>query len=110
MIYWFERQKMIKHIILWKLNDSFQAEERDRIISDIKNGLEGLKGRINGLNDIRVITGRETSTADLMLDSTFTDMNSYIAYKTNPEHVYVADTFVRPNVSVRLCMDYEVLQ
>ena len=63
---------MVKHIILWTLKD-MSAEEKERVKAGIKEGLEGLQGKIPGMIDIKVnSTGRlETSTVDLMLDSTF---------------------------------------
>ena len=47
--------------------------EKESVKKGIKDGLEGLKGKIPGLIDIKVNTeGRlASSTADLMLDSTF---------------------------------------
>ena len=74
----------------------------------IKAGLEGLKGRIPGLLDIRVRTaGLASSNADVMLDSSFADAASLKGYATHPEHVQVADTKVRPFTKTRLCLDFE---
>ena len=65
---------MVKHLILWKLKDELTAEEKQRIKQEIKTGLEGLLGKIPGLVEIKVqIEGLESSNADLMLDSVFTD-------------------------------------
>ena len=100
---------MVRHIITWKLKDEFTDEEKQQVKADIKEGLEGLLGQIPGLTEIHVYTdGLASSTADLMLDSSFTDEASYKAYKTHPAHVAVADSKVRPNVAVRMCMDFEV--
>ncbi len=100
---------MVKHIILWRLREDLTAEEKENVKKDIKAGLEGLAGRIPGLLDIRVnIDGRlETSNADVMLDSTFTDEAALRAYAVHPEHVAVADSKVRPYTCLRTCLDYE---
>ena len=100
---------MVKHIILWRLREDLTAEEKENVKKDIKAGLEGLAGRIPGLLDIRVnIDGRlETSNADVMLDSTFTDESALRAYAVHPEHVAVADGKVRPYTCLRTCLDYE---
>lgn len=99
---------MVRHIIVWTLKDSFTETEKQAVKAGIKEGLEGLQGQIPGLLKIRVVTeGLASSTADLMLDSLFTDEAAYKAYKTHPAHVAVADGRVRPNVQVRLCMDFE---
>ena len=100
---------MVRHIITWKLKDSFSEEEKQQVKAGIKEGLEGLQGQIPGLLEIHVYTeGLASSTADLMLDSSFTDEAAYKGYKTHPAHVAVADSKVRPNVETRLCMDFEV--
>ncbi len=101
---------MVKHIILWRLREDLTAEEKENVKKDIKAGLEGLAGRIPGLLDIRVnVDGRlETSNADVMLDSTFTDEAALRAYAVHPEHVAVADSKVRPYTCLRTCLDYEI--
>ena len=65
---------MVKHIFLWTLKDEYSVEQKNDIKKGIKEGLEGLAGRIAGLVDIKVNTeGLARSNADLMLDSTFED-------------------------------------
>ena len=100
---------MVKHIILWKLRDDLSNEEKQRVKKDIKAGLEGLAGRIPGLLSIVVnVDGRlESSNADVMLDSTFTDEAALKAYAVHPEHVAVADGKMRPYTCLRTCLDYE---
>lgn len=100
---------MVKHIILWNLKDEFSAEEKETIKKGIKEGLEGLKGKIPGLLDIKVFAdGLETSTADVMLDSSFEDENALKNYSVHPEHVAVADGKVRPFTKTRSCLDFKI--
>ena len=84
--------------------------EKESVKKGIKDGLEGLKGKIPGLIDIKVNTeGRlASSTADLMLDSTFKSAEALKGYSKHPEHVAVADSKVRPYTVSRSCLDYEV--
>lgn len=100
---------MIKHIILWQLNDGYTVDEIKEIKAGIKTGLEDLKGQIPGLIDIKVITeGLASSNADVMLDSTFESEEALKGYAVHPKHVAVADGKVRPYTVSRVCMDYEV--
>lgn len=100
---------MIKHVILWTLKDSLVEAEKAAVKRGIKEGLEGLKGKIPGLTDIRVnIECLESSNADVMLDSTFENADALAGYAVHPEHVAVADNKVRPYTATRTCMDYEV--
>ena len=100
---------MVKHIILWNLKDEFSVEEKENIKAGIKEGLEGLAGRIEGLVEIKVNTnGLPSSTADLMLDSTFESEDALKFYASHPLHQEVADTKVRPFTKQRSCLDFEV--
>lgn len=99
---------MIKHIILWQLKDELTEGQISEVKAGIKSGLEGLKGEIPGLIDIKVVTeGLASSNADVMLDSTFESEEALKGYATHPKHVAVADGKVRPYTASRVCMDYE---
>ena len=99
---------MVKHVILWTLKEMSDAEKAE-VKKGIKEGLESLKGKIPGLVDIKVNTvGLASSTADLMLDSTFESAEALKGYSVHPEHVKVADEKVRPYTASRACLDYEI--
>ncbi len=100
---------MVKHVILWNLKDEYTPEEKQAIRLGIKEGLEGLAGRIPGLLDIQVkLPTLATSTADVMLDSSFESAEALAGYSKNPLHVEVANTKVRPYTKARACLDFEV--
>ena len=100
---------MVKHIILWTLKSEYSAEEKEKIKKDIKNGLEGLYGKIDGLTDIKVYTcPLETSNVDLCLDSTFADFDALKGYAVHPDHVWVAKNLVVPFTAERRCIDFEI--
>ena len=99
---------MVKHVILWKLKD-MDEEEKRKVCTEIKEGLEGLAGKIPGLLEIHVNIDRlPSSNADLMLDSAFVDAASLAGYAVHPEHVKVANEKVRPFTAERVCLDYNV--
>lgn len=98
---------MVKHMIIWTLKEELSAEEKSTVKAGIKEGLEGLAGKIPGLVDIKVqINGLESSNADVMLDSTFESEEALKVYATHPEHVAVADGKVRPYSQTRSCLDF----
>ena len=100
---------MVQHVILWTLKDEYTNEQKADIKKGIKDGLEGLAGKIPGMIDIKVNTNPlPSSNCDVMLDSTFEDEASLKGYAVHPEHVVVADGKVRPFTASRTCMDYEV--
>lgn len=103
-----EKKDMVKHMILWQLKEELSTEEKETVKAGIKEGLEGLKGKVPGLLDIQVRTeGLASSNVDVMLDSSFADEAALKGYAVHPEHVRVADTKVRPFTKSRSCMDFE---
>lgn len=99
---------MVRHVILWTLKDEFSAEQKAEIKNGIKAGLEGLKGQVPGLLDIKVYTnGLESSNAEVMLDSSFESVEALKGYAVHPAHVKVADEKVRPFTKTRTCLDFE---
>mgnify|MGYP000798755352 CR=1 FL=1 len=83
-------------------------EEKAEIKANVKKGLEGLQGQIPGLVSIHVQTDSlASSTADLMLNSSFESEEALKNYAVHPAHVAVANSAVRPNMEVRMCLDFE---
>ena len=100
---------MVKHVIVWTLKEEYSASEKENIKKDIKEGLEGLKGKVPGIVEIKVyINGLDSSNTDLILDSTFENEDALKGYAVHPEHVKVATEKVRPFTSIRSCFDYEI--
>lgn len=98
---------MIRHCILWK----FECENETDLNAkkeNAKKALEALVGKIDGLESLIVITDAyNSSSADLMLDSTFKSFSAFEAYKNHPLHVEAANKYIRPFAKVRLSFDFE---
>lgn len=100
---------MVKHIILWQLKDELSEEEKKVIKAEMKEGLEGLVGKVPGLLEVKVQTeGLASSNAEVMLDTTLTDEEALKGYAVHPAHVTVADGKVRPYTKTRMCLDFEI--
>jgi hypothetical protein len=98
---------MVRHVIVWTLKDEYSGEEKENIKRGIKEGLEGLKGVVPGLLEIRVLTeGLASSNGDLMLDSLFENEEALKGYAVHPAHVAVASGKVRPYTKTRSCFDF----
>ena len=76
---------MVKHVILWQLKDELSDAEKAAVKAGIKEGLEGLAGKVPGL------------VAEALK-----------CYSVHPAHVAVADSKVRPYTKARFCLDYEI--
>jgi len=97
---------MVKHIILWKLKEAYNTPE---IKDNMKTNLEGLLGKVPGLLEMKIqIDSLPSSNADVMLYSVLENEQALKGYAIHPEHVKVADTFVRPYTETRLCLDFDI--
>lgn len=99
---------MVKHIIIWTLKE-MPEDEKAKVKEGIKSGLEGLKGLVPQIKDIKVVIDHlPSSTGDLMLDSTFESAEGLAGYSKHPAHVAVANEKVRPYTANRACLDFEI--
>lgn len=97
---------MIRHIVMWKMADPSDAQDRAMAI---KKNLESLKGEIEELVDIEVgLNFNETESAsDVVLVSTFKTREDLEIYQDHPSHKSVGANYVRPYVKERRVVDYE---
>ncbi len=99
---------MVKHVILWKLKGEITGEAKEKVLRDMKKNLEDLVGKVPGLIRLEIVTkSLASSNADVMLDSDLESEEALKGYQSHPDHVAVANTYVRPFTEMRLCMDYE---
>ena len=100
---------MVRHVILWQLKEEYNDEEKREIKAGIKEGLEGLVGKVPGLVEVHVHTeGLASSNADLMLDAVLENEEALKVYAVHPEHVAIANSKVRPYTMSRTCLDFEI--
>ena len=100
---------MVRHVILWQLKEEYNDEEKREIKAGIKEGLEGLVGKVPGLVEVHVHTEvLASSNADLMLDAVLENEEALKGYAVHPEHVAIANSKVRPYTMSRTCLDFEI--
>ncbi len=93
---------MIKHIVMWTLNDKADAPK-------VKTMLEALENKIPGIIDIEVgidFNGSDAA-ADVVLYSTFASINDLNSYQQHPEHQAVIPLMQEMTIS-RKVTDYEI--
>lgn len=97
---------MVKHVITWKLKET--VTNKEETMQKIKNALEVLVGKIDGLEKMLILIDKlPSSSGDLMMDSLFIDNDALKNYQNHPLHLEVANGLVRPNVDIRLSFDFE---
>ena len=98
---------MIRHIVSWKLKESFTTAEREEAMRSIQERLEALPRIIDGIIDFKVLPLLPTSTDDLALISTFTDEEALASYQVHPAHQEAA-AYVGTMRESRTCIDYVI--
>lgn len=101
---------MIKHIVMWKLKDFAEENSKDINAKKIKEGLESLKGKIEGLQDIEVgiNINKGDQAYDVVLYSEFKTEDDLGVYQNHPEHLKIAAGFIRKVYKKRVVVDYQV--
>lgn len=98
---------MVHHIVMWKFKPEIKEEQKPELLADMAAHLEGLVGKVPGLVSLTFVAEPITSsTHDMALVSVLEKAEDIAVYGTHPEHVKVADTYVRPYVCDRACLDY----
>ena len=98
---------MVHHIVMWNFKPEIEENKKEEIKLSMKKELEGLVGKVPGLLSLEFVsTPIPSSTHDIALVSTLEKAEDIAGYAIHPEHVRVADNFVRPYVCNRSCLDY----
>lgn len=98
---------MVHHIVMWKFKPEVKEEERVMRKQEMKEHLTALVGKVPGLLSLEFVENPiPSSTHDIALVSTLEKAEDIGVYAAHPEHVAVADTYVRPFVTERACLDY----
>ncbi len=100
---------MIKHIVMWRLKDHAEGNDKATNAKLMQSKLEALRGQIEGVLAIEVgidFSASEAS-ADVVLYSEFTDRAALAAYQAHPAHQAVV-AFIKQVVSTRQLVDYEI--
>jgi len=100
---------MVYHVVMWNFKEEVEDAKRKDLQTEMAKQLEGLVGKVPGLLTAKfVATPLPTSTHDMALVTTLEKAEDIKIYGSHPEHVAVADTYVRPYVCNRACLDFEM--
>lgn len=99
---------MVHHIVMWKFKPEIAEEQKLELKKAMRENLEALVGKVPGLVTVKFVEEPiPSSTHDIALVTTLEKAEDIAVYGSHPAHVAVADTFVRPYVTERACLDYE---
>lgn len=99
---------MINHVVQFKLKEYSSEQEKRDAIAEIKNGLLGLKDKIDELKYIEVGTNYQLAAKsfDICLITHFESIAGLETYAVHPEHMKVVD-IVRKHAIDRAAVDFE---
>lgn len=98
---------MVHHIVMWKFRPEIEEAKKPELKAAMKENLSGLVGKVPGLLTMEFVDAPlSSSTHDIALVSTLEKAEDIAVYAHHPAHVAVADTYVRPFVTERACLDY----
>lgn len=98
---------MIKHIVMWKLKDEAHGNDKATNARLVKEKLEALSGKIDGLLKIEVgIDFLGGGNFDVVLYSELSSKEALDTYQNHPLH-QAALPFIREAVIDRKAVDYE---
>ena len=100
---------MIKHIVFWNLKEEAHGLNKSEIAIAIKQKLESLQGKIEGLLHIEVGIDflHSAESMDIVLYSEFTDKAALEFYQQHPLHKEIMP-FIAEARSERKVVDYQL--
>lgn len=99
---------MVHHIVMWKFKPEIGDEQKTALKAAMEENLKSLVGQVPGLLTAEFVSQPiSSSTHDMALVTTLEKAEDIAVYAKHPAHVHVADTYVRPYVCERACLDYE---
>ena len=97
---------MVRHIVMWNYAEGFTEQDNRRNALKVKEDLERLNGKIDGIVELSVhINEMPSSNRDVILNSLFEDEAALAHYINHPEHKS-AGRFVRSVLTNRACVDF----
>lgn len=99
---------MVRHIVMWRLKEYAQGNQRTANAKLVKEKLESLRGKITGMLKIEVgidFSGTGDSS-DVVLYSEFESRQALDQYQSHPEHEALKP-FIMDVSAERRLVDYE---
>ena len=97
---------MVTHIVMWNLKDEAAGGTRDTNAAVMKERLEGLVGKIDGLISLKVGRNVVPGGFDLCLVGQYRDLAALNFYRDHPLHKEV-QRFVHQVITQRVSCDFE---
>jgi hypothetical protein len=98
---------MVKHIVMWKLKEFAEGEDKKTNAIKIKKKFEALQGIMPGAYKMEIGINYNPDGYDVVLYCEFDDHDALESYQTHPEHLRVKE-FIHKVIVSRVVADYMV--
>ncbi len=100
---------MVKHIVLWKLKQTANGNDKEQNAAEMLQKLYDLKNKIPQIVDLEAGQNFKEGPAafDIALYSSFNTRKDLEAYSQDAEHVKVVE-FIKTVIEKRVVVDYEI--
>ena len=99
---------MVRHIVTWCFKEEIEDAKKPELKAAMAENLSALVGKVPGLVSAKFVTELlPSSTHDMVLLTEHNTPEDLKVDASHPEHVKVADTYVRPFVCNRAAIDFE---
>ena len=100
---------MIKHIVLWRLNEDAYGNDKQANAQILKEKLLAMKGKVDGLLKIEVgfDFSNEKDSCDVVLYSEFSSKEALHQYQIHPDHQEIKK-WINDVRYERRVVDYEI--
>ena len=100
---------MVHHIVMWNFKPEVPESEKAALKAEMALHLKALVGKVPGLLTVDFVEQPiPSSTHEIALLTTLEKAEDILVYATHPDHVFVADTYIRPYTCDRACLDYSL--
>ena len=97
---------MIRHVVLFKLQDFESEANKMEKLNEIKDALEALPAKIDVIKALEVgLNANAAETFDIALTVDVESLEKLEVYAKHPDHVAVGG-IIRPVLESRACVDY----
>jgi antibiotic biosynthesis monooxygenase (ABM) superfamily enzyme len=98
---------MIKHIVMWKLKDHAEGQDRAANALEMKRRLDACAALVPGILafEVNIAQPGLEATSDVVLYAEFADAAALAAYGAHPTHQALVP-FFKAVRDARECMDY----
>jgi hypothetical protein len=98
---------MVKHIVMWRIKDDCESGDKRTVALLLKEELESMIGKIDGLRSLEVGINVNTSPAafDLVLITEHFTLRDLQFYQEHPAHLAAA-SLIKASTKERVVVDY----